>query len=131
MRSKQEQKIHHNHIVVGDLVKIKAGMNIPVDGVVVKGVGICTNESAMNGEPDEIQKETLEVCKHRKEEKDDEHALSKKPIKRPKDLPSPILLSGTQIQTGEGWFLVVVVGKNSCLGKILSKLEQKVESTPL
>jgi hypothetical protein len=32
---------------------------------------------------------------HRKEEKDDEYALSKKPEKRPKDVPSPILLSGT------------------------------------
>jgi len=27
------------------------------------------------------------------------------------DVPSPILLSGTQIQTGEGWFMVIVVGK--------------------
>lgn len=33
--------------------------------------------------------------------------------KSPHELPSPILLSGTQIQTGEGWFLIIVVGKNS------------------
>jgi hypothetical protein len=26
------------------------------------------------------------------------------------DVPSPVLLSGTQIQTGQGWFVVVVVG---------------------
>ena len=72
-------------------------MNIPVDGVIVKGSGILANESAMTGEPDELQKETLDVCKFRKEEKDDEYALSKLPNKRPKDIPSPVLLSGTQI----------------------------------
>lgn len=47
-------------------------------------------------------------------------------------IPSPILLSGTQIQTGEGWFLVIVVGDDSCQGKIMKKLEEKDdEETPL
>lgn len=47
------------------------------------------------------------------------------------DVPSPVLLSGTQIATGEGWFLCIVVGKHTCKGKIMDKLEQKVETTPL
>jgi cation transport ATPase len=34
MRNKKYKKIHHNDIRVGDIVKIKAGMNIPVDGIV-------------------------------------------------------------------------------------------------
>jgi magnesium-transporting ATPase (P-type) len=47
-------------------------------------------------------------------------------------IPSPVLLSGTQITTGEGWFLVIVVGENSCQGKIMKTLEQKDdEDTPL
>lgn len=33
------------------------------------------------------------------------------------------MLSGTEIQTGEGWFMITVVGKNSCVGKIYAKLE--------
>lgn len=41
------------------------------------------------------------------------------------------MLSGTQVSTGEGWFVCIVVGKNSCVGKILDKLEQNVEATPL
>ena len=93
-RNKQE-KGHHNHIEVGDLIKIKAGMNIPVDGLVIKGSGIVADESAMTGEPEEMQKDSFENCKIRKEEKDEEYALSKNPNKRPKDLPSPVLLSGT------------------------------------
>ena len=35
------------------------------------------------------------------------------------DLPSPILLSGTTIATGEGWFIAVAVGKNSIFGKLI------------
>lgn len=81
--------------MVGDLVKIKSGMNIPVDGVIIKGSGIMTNESAMTGEPDELSKEAFEVCKVRKDEKDEEYSQSKHANKRPKDIPSPIILSGT------------------------------------
>ncbi len=46
-------------------------------------------------------------------------------------MPSPVILSGTQIATGEGWFIVIVVGKNSCVGKIMDKLDARVETTPL
>lgn len=51
--------------------------------------------------------------------------------KFPHDLPSPHLLSGTQIATGEGLFIAIVVGKHSCVGKIMGNLEQAVETTPL
>ena len=35
------------------------------------------------------------------------------------------------MSTGEGLFMVIVVGKMSCVGKIYEKLEQKIEATPL
>jgi len=37
-------------------------------------------------------------------------------------IPSPVLLSGTEIMTGEGKYVVLVVGKYSCSGKIKEKL---------
>ena len=117
--------------MVGDVVKIKAGMNIPVDGIVLKASGIQCNEAAMTGESDDLKKDTLEACKLRQEEKDAENAYHKNPKTTPHDIPTPVLLSGTQFATGEGWFLVIVVGKHSCVGKIMSKLEQRVETTPL
>lgn len=43
-------------------MKIKAGMSIPVDGVVIKASGVATNESAMTGESDELKKEAMEIC---------------------------------------------------------------------
>lgn len=95
LRNGVEEVIHHNHIMVGDLCKIKAGMNIPVDGIVIKGSGVACNESAMTGEPDELKKESMEVCKLKHEEKESEFNFQKTADKNPHDLPSPILLSGT------------------------------------
>jgi magnesium-transporting ATPase (P-type) len=47
-------------------------------------------------------------------------------------VPSPVLLSGTQIQTGQGWFLCVVVGTLTAEGQILAAVEAKPkEVTPL
>lgn len=88
----------------------------------------------MTGETIELKKEPFEICEQRLEEKLEEEKFpgsGKSKDRTPHDIPSPILVSGTQIQTGEGWFLVAVVGKNSCIGIIMSKLVTKIEQTPL
>lgn len=76
-RDGKEEKIHYDYIVVGDIIKIKAGMNIPVDGIVIKSSGVAINESAMTGESDELKKENMDVCKLRREEKETEFQYSK------------------------------------------------------
>ena len=108
-------------------------MNIPVDGIALECNGVTCNESAMTGESDELRKDTLENCLIRKSEKDSEFEGHKDGAKNRThhDLPSPVMLSGTQFATGEGWYVCIVVGNDSCVGKILSKLEQRVETTPL
>lgn len=62
MRDSKEIKTHRNNIVVGDIIKIETGMNIPVDGVVLEGNGVMADESAMTGESDHLPKESLEKC---------------------------------------------------------------------
>ena len=57
MRKGQETSIHHDQILVGDIIKIKAGMEIPVDGLILKASGVMTNESSMTGESKEVRKE--------------------------------------------------------------------------
>jgi len=131
MRNGEEKVIHFDNIVVGDVVKIKGGMNIPVDGVIIKSSGVQTDEAAMTGESDELKKETIVVCQVKKEELESENKLVGNVQKTPHDIPSPVILSGTQVATGEGWFLVIMVGKNSCVGKIFGKLEITLETTPL
>ena len=41
------------------------------------------------------------------------------------------MLSGTKVLTGEGRFIVVVVGDDSCVGKIKALITQEAEATPL
>jgi len=41
LRDGQEiPKFHKNGILVGDIIKVVTGMNIPVDGIVISGIGI-------------------------------------------------------------------------------------------
>lgn len=116
-------------MVVGDLVRIVAGMDIPVDGIVIRSSGVLVNESAMTGESDEFKKESIAFCLNKLREKQAEIGEKKG---GPHDVTSPLLLSGTQVSTGEGWFMALVVGKHSCDGKIKAKLEQNSdEMTPL
>ena len=126
-RNGEVTEINFNDIKVGDLVQVKPGMNIPCDAVLIRGSGVTTDESAMTGESIELKKGNLDMCNQRIEEFEAEEGGDK----TPHELPSPILLSGTQIHTGEGWFMVIVVGKNSCVGKIMAKLSQEIEMTPL
>jgi len=49
----------------------------------------------MTGEPDELKKDTLDVCKVKREEKESEFAYQKNPTKNIHDIPSPVILSGT------------------------------------
>lgn len=111
IRDKEHKTLHRNFIKVGDIIKIKNGMNIPVDGVCINGAGVMCDESAMTGESDHLPKETMAKCLQRQGEHEE---VSKD--RGPHDVPSPMLLSGTQIQTGEGWFVCVVVGDMTCEG---------------
>lgn len=62
LRNGVEKSVHCHNIVVGDVIKIKAGMNIPVDGIILQGSGIQCNEAVMTGKSDELKKDTLENC---------------------------------------------------------------------
>ena len=48
------------------------------------------------------------------------------------DVPSPIVMSGTRVLAGEGKMIVLVVGDQSCIGKVKSLLvESEPSPTPL
>lgn len=61
----RELVLHRNYIKVGDIVKIQNGMNVPVDGLVIHGIGVMSDESAMTGESDHLPKESMEKCNDR------------------------------------------------------------------
>jgi P-type E1-E2 ATPase len=62
LRDGKWQDFHSKFLVVGDVVKIQEGMNIPCDGFVLKGNEILTDESAMTGETDAIRKGSMIQC---------------------------------------------------------------------
>jgi magnesium-transporting ATPase (P-type) len=132
LRDGDNVTINIDEIKVGDLIQVKVGMSIPTDAILVKGTGVTTDESAMTGESIELRKEPLDQCELRLEEKLEEEKFQGNEDNRTNhDVPSPVLLSGTQIETGEGWFMAIVVGRHSCVGKIYAKLTQEIEQTPL
>lgn len=92
LRDGEQLKRHKDHIMVGDIVKIVNGMNVPVDGIVMRGIGVKCDESAMTGESDHLDKESMQKCLDRKATHESESCE-----KTPHSVPSPVLLSGTQI----------------------------------
>ena len=54
-------QVNFNDIKVGDLVEIKNGMAIPCDGVMIRGTGVTTDESAMTGESTHLPNITPQV----------------------------------------------------------------------
>lgn len=103
-------------------------MDIPVDGLVLQASGVLSDESSLTGESDHLIKEAYDKCRYRQQE----HETDDPKSRGPHDVPSPVLLSGTQIQTGEGWFLCIVVGEMTAEGQILAAVEAKPkEQTPL
>lgn len=116
--------IHINYLHVGDIVHLKGGLVVPVDGLVLSANELMISEAAMTGESDALRKDKMEACLERRAElvgeKHDIHSL-----------PSPIILSGTCIESGEGKMIVLMVGEFSALGEIMKKLETRQGATPL
>lgn len=134
MRGGQIQTLHFNYLHVGDIIVIKEGMYIPVDGLLLTGNQVSVSEAAMTGESDELRKDTVANCMHRLEEKNLEKRGEKGGEWKESDkheIPSPLLLSGTNIQGGEGTFVSIMVGDMSAIGQIIKELDTRPETTPL
>ena len=69
----------------------------------------------MTGESEPVQKAVLNACIAKKKELESSGC---KNSSDKHDVPSPILLSGTKVLTGVGKMMVIVVGDDSCIGKI-------------
>jgi calcium-translocating P-type ATPase len=104
IRGGHAKQIPVAEIVVGDVVCIEAGDQIPCDGILVSFDGLEIDESALTGEPIDV-------------DKDMDH--------------DPFMLSGCTATAGSAQFLAIAVGKDSQWGVIKSHLEKEQEETPL
>ena len=78
-------------VVVGDLLELKAGNEIPADGILVEGFSLTIDESPMTGETKPMKKEILGKCLKKKQQ------LQKDGIEKLKhdSIPSVVLMAGT------------------------------------
>ncbi|XP_047179918.1 calcium-transporting ATPase 9, plasma membrane-type isoform X2 [Vigna umbellata] len=91
-------------IVVGDVVPLKIGDQVPADGVLITGHSLSIDESSMTGESKIVHK----------------------------DHKSPFLMSGCKVADGVGVMLVTGVGINTEWGLLMASIsEDNGEETPL
>lgn len=83
---------------------INSGIELPADGIILEAANLIVDESSITGESHEMYKNTLEMC-------------VKNGVKD-KYCPTPVLLSGSEIISGEGKMLVLLIGKDSQMGKL-------------
>ncbi|MDR2885460.1 MAG: HAD-IC family P-type ATPase, partial [Rikenellaceae bacterium] len=114
MRDGSVREIPKRDVVVGDVVMLDTGEEIPADGVLVDSMSMGVNESALTGE--------LMIGKnHDPAENDDEATY-----------PSNRLYRGTTVVEGHGVLVVDAVGDATEFGKVASQATAKSEEkTPL
>lgn len=91
-------------LVVGDIIKIEPGSQIPADCIVIHSSDLSCDESAQTGEPDEVEKKTVNAANYEYN-------------------PNPFLLAKTFVKTGEGLAIVCAVGVNTRAGMAGEKLD--------
>lgn len=104
LRGGVETQISTNDVLVGDIVILDTGDQVPADGIFVQGFDLAIDESSMTGENDSRKKSA---------EKD------------------PFLISGTRVTDGVGRMLVLATGMNSKYGQLMATMNRESADTPL
>ncbi|KAF3943159.1 hypothetical protein CMV_030252 [Castanea mollissima] len=104
VRAGRRQRISIFEIVVGDVICLKIGDQVPADGLFLDGHSLQVDESSMTGESDHVEVN----CSH------------------------PFLFSGTKVVDGYARMLVTSVGMNTIWGEMMSSISRDTnEQTPL
>lgn len=105
VRGGRRQTISIFDVVVGDIVYLKIGDQVPADGLFLEGHSLKVDESSMTGESEHV------------------HVNGN---------TNPFLLSGTKVTDGFGCMLVTSVGMNTAWGDMMSSVTRELdEVTPL
>ena len=105
VRDGRRQQISIFEVVVGDVVCLKIGDQVPADGLFQDGHSLQVDESSMTGESDHVEVDTS---------------------------LNPFLFSGTRVADGYARMLVTSVGMNTAWGEMMSTISRDAnEQTPL
>ena len=113
-RSGKIQRIERKDVVVGDVVVLNTGDEVPADGRLVEAVSMRVNESDLTGEPS---------CSK---------TTNKAEFKKEATYPSNYVYRGSTVMDGHGVFVVEKVGDATEWGKVYrgAQIDNKVK-TPL
>ncbi|KAL6214644.1 hypothetical protein ACLB2K_014076 [Fragaria x ananassa] len=104
-RDRHRKEISIFDVVVGDVVFLNIGDQIPADGMFLDGYSFQVDESSMTGESDYVEVDSTK---------------------------NPFLLSGAKVADGYGRMLVTSVGMNTAWGEMMSSISQESNvRTPL
>uniref|UniRef100_A0A0G4HNE1 P-type Cu(+) transporter n=1 Tax=Chromera velia CCMP2878 TaxID=1169474 RepID=A0A0G4HNE1_9ALVE len=117
-------------LVVGDVLFIQSGDEIPTDCICLDSSNLKIDESSFTGETCSITKSSFEICVQQVQQRQKEIQEATDET-RHHVIDSPVVLSGTEVKGGNGYLLVVAVGENSQLGALYEQLNAEEESTPL
>lgn len=116
VREGRVMEIPRRDVVVGDIVVLETGDEIPADGQLIEAVGIETDESALTGEPMARKRVVGEDGK-----RDGEATY-----------PEDVMLRSTMIMGGTGRMRVTAVGDATEIGRVAGKsTEMTGVKTPL
>ena len=115
IRSGKKMEILANELTIGDIVVIVAGDVISGDGRLIEANNLTINESALTGESESVEKQTLPL----------HHECSIADMNN-------MVFSGSLVTNGSGSYVVTKIGMNTQIGKIATMLnETKQRKTPL
>ncbi|KAH0688449.1 hypothetical protein KY290_020083 [Solanum tuberosum] len=104
IRDGRREKISIYEIVVGDVVPLRIGDQVPADGVLISGHSLAIDESSMTGESKIVNK----------------------------NQKAPFLMAGCKVADGAGTMLVTGVGINTEWGLLMASISEDTgEETPL
>ena len=114
LRNGHVQEIPRKEVVVGDIVLLETGEEVPADGMLLEAVSLQVNESNLTGEP-VVNKTTVQA------DFDEEATYA-----------SNRVLRGTTVVDGHGVMQVDCVGDATEIGQVARQsTEQSTEQTPL
>lgn len=105
VRNSRRQHVSIFDVVVGDVVCLKIGDQVPADGLFLDGHSLRVDESSMTGESDHVEVNWNS---------------------------NPFLVSGTKVADGYARMIVTSVGVNTMWGEMMSSISRdETEQTPL
>lgn len=114
IRNGNTTQITKREVVVGDVVRLNTGSEVPADGALLQAISLNIDESSLTGEP---------ICHKSIHEAD---------FDKDATFPTNYVLRGTKVMEGHGLFRVEKIGDNTENGKVFvaSQIDNSVK-TPL